>query len=540
MATPLVKGSTISNDFTKLGVHVSISGDNRDFQMKRGKEKDDNGQPKMQHPVVYFSFRFGCDEDPLDLISQVAIGWGRMGGERIKLNELGSFDTKTPAAIYKVLNSSHQQTLNYELRTILEEEKQDMMTNNLLEKSFRLRPIPKTSFRRSNALVPGMNTQVYQGWDNRRQQLRKVLHIECAKTDSQYVMTLLEHAKHKGLIAEKWGRNVHISAVLSYNESTAGDCKRMTKVNHEHINYHASMTGDTIDGIIHLDEAIPVYSVSDRTQVVGQRTMRQILYSMVKLSDGHSLFAEIHQRVGAQSIEVVVPNTPEAETMIAMMNKNTAAYLYYYLLDMQVDRSFLLALLGKSCCPTLVHAIQECTWDSKERSLLTAREAAEDETTRALESAAWYKNEFASDQTNNKNKQAYAAPESLYNLDAKRSVKTIHERNNHKYIQVEGSETLQLGKKKSTTTTDDDSAVVEVLGVDDSDTCSEVSALSNLDRDELLALLRERLASDPTGSAPTNVQEKPSHEAADDSDEGSWKEPSSDDVASQDEAAEGG
>ena len=61
-----------------------------------------------------------------------------------------------------------------------------------------------------------------------------------------------------------------------------------------------------------------------------------------------------------------------------MMNKNTAAYLYYYLLDMQVDRSFLLALLGKSCCPTLVHAIQECTWDSKERSLLTAREAAED------------------------------------------------------------------------------------------------------------------------------------------------------------------
>ena len=49
---------------------------------------------------------------------------------------------------------------------------------------------------------------------------------------------------------------------------------------------------------------------------------------------------------------------------------------------------------------------------------------------------------------NKKNsKRQYAAPEALYDIDREKSVKTIHERNGHRYVGSPGAATLDLSKK---------------------------------------------------------------------------------------------
>ena len=49
--------------------------------------------------------------------------------------------------------------------------------------------------------------------------------------------------------------------------------------------------------------------------------LRHVLYKYLKIYDGHSLITEAHQRGHMVSVDIMTPNTPEAETMVAMMKK---------------------------------------------------------------------------------------------------------------------------------------------------------------------------------------------------------------------------
>ena len=53
-----------------------------------------------------------------------------------------------------------------------------------------------------------------------------------------------------------------------------------------------------------------------------------------------------------------------------------------------------------------------------------------------IESAAWYRDKVGEHMVDNreKRKSQYATPEALYNLDGEQSVKTIHEKNDHRYV----------------------------------------------------------------------------------------------------------
>ena len=81
--------------------------------------------------------------------------------------------------------------------------------------------------------------------------------------------------------------------------------------------------------------------------------------------------------------------------------------------------------------------------------LTTPGENEEREHSADIESAAWYCDEFGEHMVDNKenSKRQYAAPESRYDIDGYQSVKTIHERNDHRYIGSTGAETLDLSKK---------------------------------------------------------------------------------------------
>ena len=82
---------------------------------------------------------------------------------------------------------------------------------------------------------------------------------------------------------------------------------------------------------MHLDKAVNFSAVLDPTKLVGTITLRRILYKYMEMSDGHSLFEEVHQAFPLGAVEVAVPNAEEAERMMLMIHKNSAAFFTFYL-----------------------------------------------------------------------------------------------------------------------------------------------------------------------------------------------------------------
>ena len=67
------------------------------------------------------------------------------------------------------------------------------------------------------------------------------------------------------------------------------------------------------------------------------------------------------------SVDIVIPNTPEAETMVAMMNKKLPAYLTLYLDDIGMDKDFIRKIITGAFCSALMHEINYCHGTKKLR-----------------------------------------------------------------------------------------------------------------------------------------------------------------------------
>ena len=111
------------------------------------------------------------------------------------------------------------------------------------------------------------------------------------------------------------------------------------------------MTAEEMVGIIDFDATETVYTVSDPTKAAATMSLCHVLYKYVKMDDRHSLISKAHQRGHMGSVDTVIPNTPEAETMVAMMNKQLPAYLTFYLDDLGMDKYFIRKLLTRAFCP---------------------------------------------------------------------------------------------------------------------------------------------------------------------------------------------
>jgi hypothetical protein len=127
-------------------------------------------------------------------------------------------------------------------------------------------------------------------------------------------------------------------------------------------------------------------------------------------------------------VKAVIPNTPKAERMILMLNKNIPSYIGNVLKDQGMPELFLLDLVKKSCCPTQLSEMANCTWYSDTGTLITHQEAAEEKNRLVLEMALWFKDAFANLglRVDGKPKKPALPPETLFNLKDDRSVKTVH------------------------------------------------------------------------------------------------------------------
>ena len=409
----------IPTSMTALGAHLKISSNARVFE----KQKPKKGDKEARNSMIFFTFAISSDVPPEEIVERIAVDWNMNGGIRLAVKSLGYFDTCTPIVMYLLWNEGHESTILAELKTILK----SVVTPEMGGPDFEL---PLMGLRKQIPRTPGQVTADFNSLSHQAQLARKAWHVEVETRHSGLIIDLVQRAKAVNAFDEVWGRQVHLSEVADF-DTPAGEVKRYVKFAQRHVNFHCSMICEDIRGITELDATAPFFSVTNPEEQVGTLSLRQVILRYIKLADGSSLVAEIHQRGSMGLVEMVVPNTPEAEAMVMMLNRNFPAFCFHYLLEAGMDESFLKALLRTACCPTLVGTINQCSWDAETKSIMTPQQVAEEKRIAELEKAAWYKDEFGKHMVEKmkKLKKTYTDPEALYDLDGERSVKTLHARN---------------------------------------------------------------------------------------------------------------
>ena len=315
--------SIIPSSMTELGAYLKLSGSPRIFDKPKGGQ---GGTTKT--PIVYFSFAVSSDVPPDDIMARVAVDWNMLGGTRLAVKTLGVFDTVTPMVIYFLWNEGHAPTILAELQRMLSEMLPAVMGGEQEE-------LPPMALRKQIPRIPGQVTADFQNLSFRAQMARRAWHIEVEKRHVETLKRLVNAAKEVDYVAHTWGRQAHISEAAD-NDTSPGELKRYIKFAQRHVNFHCSMTCDDLRGIVNLDAEVMAEKVStgDDMTVIS---LRQVLLFKFKLSDGTSLVAEVHQRGPMGSVDVVIPNIPEAEAMLLMMNRHFPAFCVHYLTEKGMD-----------------------------------------------------------------------------------------------------------------------------------------------------------------------------------------------------------
>jgi hypothetical protein len=167
------------------------------------------------------------------------------------------------------------------------------------------------------------------------------------------------------------------------------------------------------------------------------------------MEDGHPIIAKAYQAGILMPTYVVIPNTPEAERMLLMMNKNLPAFLWYMLLEQGYPEQFIKDLLQHTCEASMLAEMYRCQWDKRTCTLTTDEEAKREKEVKAFKSASWFKDEFGLLPRAAGKEKNYTAPEALYNLAEAGSVKTIHDRHEKsKKVSKKGSEANKKDDKQ--------------------------------------------------------------------------------------------
>jgi hypothetical protein len=254
---------------------------------------------------------------------------------------------------------------------------------------------------------------------------RKVLHIETDPEDEPYLKELIQFAKERNVLSLFLGKRARISEVMD-KDSTPGEIKKMVKCAMGHANYQGSMTGETIYGIDMINgEVAP-------TAGGGKVSLRMVLFNYVKMEDKFSVFAELHQTEELGPVLAIIPACKEAKRLVQMMNKQVAAFLFYFLMaNAALPSKFVMDLLKATCDATLVAEISDCEWDPATQTITTPHEKKENEDLEEMENATWWNNAFDLREMGKKpaKRAADKKPEALFDLDADAlSFATVHNR----------------------------------------------------------------------------------------------------------------
>ncbi len=494
-------------NMTMLGAHVKItsSGRNPFMKQKQWGKNAGKGREEAKDPVVYFTMAIATDVNPQEVISRISHEWNRLGGTRLQVKELQSFDSETIAALFNILTVNDKNTLKSELHQILVKAQEWVQAVDSMEFLWPLElllgddPIPPFELCLQVPKLPGQDVLHFNKLPWMAQQNRKVYHIECDRQVRSDMKRLIQYAKEFKLVQKMWGHHAHLSKTVDLT-SPQSDIKRLVEVAMRHTNYQCSMTLESITGITDLDGTTPMYDEEDGSSILGVFSLRTVLLEYFKLESAHHLIAEIHQEIGIPMAPVVVtiPQTMEAETIIGMMNKHFPVYKYHALRDNGLKDEFLIPLLQNSCNNTLVASIQDCQWDLAKGILTTKEDESIKKDQMALESASWFRNAFKALGIIGEDKRRQAPPpEQLFDINSSSSVGTIHE----KHMEIQKTSNFPPTRKKGGKVSGQTGVIY--LDSDDSDEDSASSSGDDGSRTQATGRVEEvsPVSSEEAGSA---------------------------------------
>ncbi len=332
----------ISTNMTKLSAHVKILGNGNVFNKQKvwNREEDDtqskrkaNKKEEYKDPMVYFSMIVSLEVPPKDIIDHTTHEWARLNRVRLQVKELQFVDSETVVTFNKVLKLTPKTVLLAELRRILsmaqERAKDDALEEDLYDFLMDIdvpirESLPAMMLHVVQAKLKGELVSTFNKLSNWAQYAQKTWHLEVASKYTEKMKGLVQMAKDYRCFEHFWGVHAHISKITNAN-STSSEAKWQVETAQKHVNYEASMTAEELAGVIDLDHMTEIkYPVSGK--VVAHYLLRHILLSFIKMSNGCPAIAEAHQQDISMPTHLVVPNTPEAERIIGMMNKNLPAF----------------------------------------------------------------------------------------------------------------------------------------------------------------------------------------------------------------------
>ena len=172
----------------------------------------------------------------------------------------------------------------------------------------------------------------------------------------------------------RWGKNVRLSNDSTF-DTKPQEITNMSKYVFCHVNYHSSMIYFGLVGVVGLNRQKPFYSINNPLIQVGSISLRHVLYHHMNMDEGYSLIVEVHQESELDSVDIVITYIPEAEAMVAMMNKQLSVYLSKYIVDSGMGKVFVTALIQVAICLALNHDDGTCTWYSSKKIVTTPEDA---------------------------------------------------------------------------------------------------------------------------------------------------------------------
>jgi hypothetical protein len=334
----------ISNNMTKLGSHVQISGNGNAFNhQKVWNTEDKPGRKKKEtfrDPTVWFTMVVSTSVPPGEIIERITHEWACIGGTRIAVKDLQNLDSKTVVSIFKVSTATDKSIILAELKRILSNAQAKAETKGIefydkydfsMEVDVAIgETLPKMNLRVQNAKLCGQDLAIFNKLSGRAQYARKSWHLEVASKHAKKMKALVQYAKDQGCVEQLWGRHAHLSEVTDIN-SSVHEAKRQVNMAQAHTNYQVSTGSEELLGVINVDEAAEVFHPTKGK--VATYSLRYILLNYMRMKDNVPFIAEVHQASLAETTHLIVPLTSEAERLMGMMNKNLPAFLWHTLLE---------------------------------------------------------------------------------------------------------------------------------------------------------------------------------------------------------------